>query len=219
MPREQKRSAKIISGNETSTCDDVCDVKTFYRRIFFNVIDTVVNCIEDRFARPGYLSSRNIEQLLLNVACRLDYESQLSDVVGVYSDEVRHYRLSTHLQYWKLILTNLIEKHLLVLSTTRNSILVSKENSFRKFQYFWDCILYSQLLVRLVRDQPRLCDIKNWIRNTMTQEQLNHAMLLLVHKESTHKLDHIDITKNVLWKKWRKTTRFGVFRKVGLKLP
>ena len=82
MPREQKRSAKILSGNETSTCDDVCDVKTFYRRIFFNVIDTVVNCIEDRFARPGYLSSRNIEQLLLNVACRLDYESQLSDVVG-----------------------------------------------------------------------------------------------------------------------------------------
>ena len=92
LSSKQKGAAKILSGNETSAYDDVCDVKTFYRRIYFNVTDMVINCIENQFTQAGYQPSRNIEQLLLNVF------RQLRDVVGVYSDEVNHYRLSSQLQ-------------------------------------------------------------------------------------------------------------------------
>ena len=40
LPRKRKRSAKIVFGNETSAYDDLRDVKTFYWRINFNVIDS-----------------------------------------------------------------------------------------------------------------------------------------------------------------------------------
>ena len=64
------------------------------------IIDAAVNCIEDQFKQVAYQALRNIEQLLLNVFAfsQLNYESQLSDIAGVYSDEVHHYRLSTRLQ-------------------------------------------------------------------------------------------------------------------------
>ena len=35
--------------------------------------------------------------------------------------------------------------------------------------------------------------IKNWLRSTMTQERLNHAILLSIQYKSTDKLDVIDI--------------------------
>ena len=41
LPRKQKRPAKILSGNEISAHDDKCDVKTFHRRIYFNLVNTV----------------------------------------------------------------------------------------------------------------------------------------------------------------------------------
>ena len=33
-------------------------IKTFYRRIYFDAINTVINCIKTRFSQPGYIQSR-----------------------------------------------------------------------------------------------------------------------------------------------------------------
>ena len=52
LPCKKKSSAKILSGNETSPYDDVCDVKIFY---------TVVNGKEDRFVQAEYQASRSIK--------------------------------------------------------------------------------------------------------------------------------------------------------------
>ena len=38
LPCKQKRPTKILSGNEISAYEDVCDVKTFYKCTYFNVI-------------------------------------------------------------------------------------------------------------------------------------------------------------------------------------
>ena len=34
-PRKQKRPTKLLNENEAPLCDEVSDVKTFYRRIYF----------------------------------------------------------------------------------------------------------------------------------------------------------------------------------------
>ena len=65
ISHERKRSAKILSRNEASAQDYVCDINTFCRGIYFDVIVTVVNCIEDRFTQAGYQASRKIERLFL----------------------------------------------------------------------------------------------------------------------------------------------------------
>lgn len=60
-----KRSAKILSRKEASAQEYVCDIKTFCTGIYFDVIVTVVNCIEDRFTQAGYQASRKTERLFL----------------------------------------------------------------------------------------------------------------------------------------------------------
>ena len=46
LPRKRKRPAKLLNENEASLYDEVSDVKTFYRRIYFDALDTVTNCMK-----------------------------------------------------------------------------------------------------------------------------------------------------------------------------
>ena len=101
LPRKRKRPAKLLNENEASLYDEVSDLKTFYRRIYFDAIDTVTNCIKTRFSQPGYRTIRNIEQLILNVINGLEYQNQLEYVLSHYSKEINQYRLSTQLQTLK----------------------------------------------------------------------------------------------------------------------
>ena len=135
-PRKRNRPDKILSGNETSAYDDVCDVKTFYKNIYFNVIDTVASYTEGQFWKAGCHVLRNIKQFLLNVVSQLDYKSQLSDVVGFYRDEVNSIGYQYNYDYLELGLFNLIKRPFLVLSAIWNNVLASKENSLRKLLCF-----------------------------------------------------------------------------------
>ena len=101
LPRKWKRPAKLLNENEASLYDEVSDLKTFYRRIYFDAIDTVTSCIKTRFSQPGYRTIRNIEQLILNVINGLEYQNQPEDVLSHYSEETNQYRLSTQLQILK----------------------------------------------------------------------------------------------------------------------
>ena len=101
LPCKRKRSAKLINENEASLYDEVSDLKTFYRRIYFDAIDTVTSCIKTRFSQPGYRTIRNIKQLILNVVNGLEYQNQLEDVFSHYSEKINQYRVSTHLQILK----------------------------------------------------------------------------------------------------------------------
>ena len=49
LQRKRKRSAKPLDKNQVPLYDEVSDVKTFYRRIYFDAIDTVTYCIKIRF--------------------------------------------------------------------------------------------------------------------------------------------------------------------------
>ena len=53
-PLKRKWPAKHLNENEAFLYDEVSDVKTFHRRIYFDAIDTVTNCIKTRFSQPGY---------------------------------------------------------------------------------------------------------------------------------------------------------------------
>ena len=81
---------------------------SIYRPFYFDLTDTVLYCAENWFTQTEYYAWRNIEQVPLNCASQLIYETKLSDVVGVYSDEINHYWLSKKLQ---LLRTKLIESY------------------------------------------------------------------------------------------------------------
>ena len=41
LPRKRKQPVKLLNENEVSLYDEVSDPKTFYRRIYFDAIDTI----------------------------------------------------------------------------------------------------------------------------------------------------------------------------------
>ena len=101
LPPKRKRPAKLLKENEALLYDEASHVKTFYRRIYFDAIDTGTNCIKTRFSQPAYWAIRNIEQLILNVINGFEDQNQLEHVLSDYSEEINQYRLSTQLQILK----------------------------------------------------------------------------------------------------------------------
>ena len=49
LPRKRKRNGKLLSGNETQVYCDIEEVIIYYKRVYFNTIDTIIACIQDRF--------------------------------------------------------------------------------------------------------------------------------------------------------------------------
>ena len=54
LPRKRKRNGKLLSGNENQFYCDIQEVAVYYKRLYFNAIDTIVACIQDQFNQPGF---------------------------------------------------------------------------------------------------------------------------------------------------------------------
>ena len=54
LPRKEKRNGKLLSGSETQFYCDIEEVATYYKRVYFNAIDTTVTCIQDLLNQPGF---------------------------------------------------------------------------------------------------------------------------------------------------------------------
>ena len=61
------------------------------------------------------------------------------------------------------------------------------------------------------RSASSLGRIKNWLKSTMSQERLNHCMLLSIHKEKTDEINLKNVA-NVFWEANEERRRtFGTF--------
>ena len=79
---------KTTFRKQNSIYCDIEEVAIYYKRVYFNAIDTIVACIQDRFNQPGFPACQNIEQLLLNAVNNKNYEEQLKNVLAVYGDDL-----------------------------------------------------------------------------------------------------------------------------------
>ena len=70
---------------------------------------------------------------------------------------------------------------------------VSKENSFAKVLFLRLYLVSPATSLVSERSSSTMWLIKNWLRGTMKQDLLNHAMLLSIDKKDTDKLDLIEI--------------------------
>ena len=74
LPRKRKRNGKLLSVNETQFYCDKEEVAVYYKCVYFNAIDTIIACIQDRFNQPGFRACQSIEQLLLRTVNNKNYE-------------------------------------------------------------------------------------------------------------------------------------------------
>ena len=174
-------------------------VEYYFREIYFEALDLAISGIEDRFNQPGYQTYANVQALLLKAAGVQPYQEELQFVLDFYGTDFDYLLLPAHLEIFsnsfpgegKIFLSDILK-------------------------FFRICIpgqlgLMSQVskLVRLMLVMPAtnaesersfsaVRRIKTYLRSTMSQQRLNHLMLLHIHKKLTDDLNLVDVANDFI---------------------
>ena len=169
--------------------------KAHFKQVYFEAIDLITNCVQERFNKPGYKIYRSLETLLMKACKKQELEESLDAVYTFYGDDFDKELLHSQLQTFGIHFQDTVEepvqqisifdikRYFLSLSPGQASLL---------------CQVSRLLMLILVmpatnatseRSFNSLRRLKNYLRTTMTQERLNHLMMMHIHKERTDQLD------------------------------
>ncbi len=73
-------------------------IKSFYRQSYYEAVDLLNSCIEDRFQQPGYEKYKRLESLFLKACTSVDTEEEVAEICQFYKDDFYHSILQTQLQ-------------------------------------------------------------------------------------------------------------------------
>lgn len=201
VPR-QREIGESVSEQSTSTAQD------HYRMIYFQVIDTAMGTIKDRFDQRGFLMLQKLEALLISRSV-MD-RSTLSEIISAYGSD---FKSADALETQLLLLQSAINGDLL---TNLQSIVdYLKSLTLEQRGYFCEVTK----LVKLILVMPAtnatskrcfiaLRRLKTWLRATTVQQRINWCMLLHVHKDRTDQLKLPDIVKEFVS---QNTSRMNMF--------
>ena len=96
LPRKRKAPSKIIFGKAPH--EDPQAPADNYRVKFFEVLDLVINCIEDRFNQKDYRMYATCEQLLIKAVKKEDFSDEISGVMDFYNDKFNARMIKIQLQ-------------------------------------------------------------------------------------------------------------------------
>ena len=196
LPRQRKLPRRLDDGSAGSFHETV---EEHYRVIYFEALDVITSCIEDRFNQPGYKIYGQVQLLLLNAAASKPYEEELEFVLSFYQSDFDSLLLPTQLEIFSQSFQ------------ADNNVTVSSICTF-----FQNCsaaqlelMLEVTKLVKLLLVMPAtnagsersfsaLHRLKTYLRSTMSQQRLNHLMLLHIHKGLTDSLSLIDVANDFI---------------------
>lgn len=102
LPRRRKRPKRYESG--LAEAEFPTSVEGYYRKIYFEAIDLVTNCIKDRFDQPGFRVYRHLQDLLLKAAKHTDYQEELEFVSRSYGQDLDCQMLKIQLEQYAILL-------------------------------------------------------------------------------------------------------------------
>ena len=212
LPRQRRIPRRLDEGS--SEHEYPATPKDYFRRIYFEALDLIINCITDRFDQPGFRVYRNIEQLILKAAKNEDYGEEFDCIVGFYDVDFNPALLKTQLQ---VLSSNFYhaESRIFLSDITKffKSLTSAQQEIFSEV-----CKLFRLLLVMPAtnavseRSFSALRRIKTYLRSTMSQVRLNHLLTLHIHRELTDKLDIIAAANEFLCNSEHREQVFGKFK-------
>lgn len=192
LPRRRKMPKRFETGNappEFATSE-----KELYRQMYYEALDLVMSCLKERFDQPGFRVYRHLEDVLLkSVRGDKTFKEDLDFILDFYKDDLDKTSFSSQLETF----TSCARNNLCDPSTVSVSDLVK---SVYQMSPTSRC-LFSEImtLLRLVLVMPAtnatsertfssLRRVKTYLRSTMTQERLNHLLILHIHRDATDAL-------------------------------
>ena len=185
LPRQRRMPARFEMG--TADAEFQSEVKAYYRQIYFQSTDHVVNAINDRYDSPDFKIYMQAEQLIMKCVKSQDYETEYEAVTNFYGDDFHKENLKC--QLCSLAATFEVPGKIedLVLADV---VKYFTDLSARKRQWLAEVQTLLQLILIMPatnatseRSFSGLRRIKTYLRSTMKQERLNSLMILHVQKE------------------------------------
>ena len=94
LPRKRQCPIRYLLGKAPSEFHD--NVKRYYRQIYFESIDTVVNCIKSRFEQKDYVNCyAKAESTLLLAAKGEPLDEHILAICSFYGDDLDQHNLHT----------------------------------------------------------------------------------------------------------------------------
>ena len=214
LPRRRKRPARYEPGSAEAHFHD--DPKGFFRQIFYEVLDLLTAGIRSRFDQPGYKVYSCLHRLLLGLCKGPDssVESEAREVCEVYGDDLCENRLADQV---RVFISNRPDQ-LSETSSVADVIKYIQTLSAPKRDFFCEIVKVTKLLLTMPatnaeseRSFSALRRVKTWLRSTMTQQRLNHVMILHIHKDMIDKLDLKRVAQDFTDKNERRKNVFGKF--------
>ena len=153
-------------------------------------LDTVRNCIKDRFDQPGYHTHKQLQQLLFKAANGQDYETELTFVVKFYGNDFDRNSLGVQLKMLKDLVGE--EGH----STIDNIIKIFRGLSKAVLSNFSETKKLLTLIMVLPstnavseRSVSALQRVKTYLCTTVSQLRLSNLMMISIHKDMTDQIN------------------------------
>ena len=151
----------------------------YFKAIYNEAIDTIVNSIHDRFEQPGFKVFGQVEQLFLNFVNKEEHSDEIMTVESTFREDYDHDSLITELQLLPAIFGDCepvnfgdIVKGIQMLSREKRQLI---RNVVLKARLALTNIATSSTPERFFSTLRRL---ETWLRSTMKQKRFNSLTLL-----------------------------------------
>lgn len=187
--------------------------KQHFKVAYFEALDLVITSITERFDQPGFKVYRNLQELVTKAAKGEEYDEEYKFVVSFYDGDLNPTRLRSQLE--------ILRTHFTTQASTLlfNDVLSFLQDlSAARKEFFSEVIILVKLILVMPatnasseRAFSALRRLKTYLRNTITQQRLNHALLLHVHKDKTDQLNLVNVGNNFVAGSEHRLSLFGKF--------
>lgn len=208
LPRTRKAPRRL----ENSEVHIFQTSKDYYRKVYFEILDTVITSLEDRFNSE----TMNFLNLCENFVIGENNNNDLSEIKKFYKEDFDYDRLRTHRDMFldiarqeNLKLTNLKEVVILMKSLYRvNKGTVELISEFSKFIKFLLTIPISTCTAE--RSFSSLRFLKSYLRSNMKQNRLNHLAIIFIYSDIVETLDLSPIIDKFILKTKQRMATFAL---------
>ena len=212
LPRKRRAPQQLQIGSTSG--DFHSSPHDWYRQIYYESLDSVVQAVTDRFNQPGYRVYVNLQELLLKACKGEAYEPEMQAVLDIYKDDLSKLELEAQLPLLKPLCSGTYKDTLSDFSI-QDAIEVLSGLSVPERSAFSGVWKLLKLLLVLPATSERsfsaLRCVKIYLRTTMSQERLNYLMVLHIHKDHVDKLELEKVAEEFVTGREGRQRVFGSF--------
>lgn len=192
-----------------------------FRRKYFEALDLIIECIKDRFHQEDFQMYARCEQLLVQAARKEDYSVELELITNFYGDDFNRDLLDTQLKTLPFVFS---APDVASAKTFHDVYERVKKLSKGSKHLISEVIKVLKLIIVMPatnavseRSFSAMRRLYTYLRTNMSQNRLNHTMVLHVHKEKTDALSMVDIANQFVEGSEHRMSIFGKFTDVDLR--